>query len=365
MELIASHVGTEGAASLRLASKEWNQAVAATLLKCAPSRAIKDEEFGLICAFFPNITSLNLDCCRSLTDAAMVSLAKLPNLVDVNLTCCSGLIGEESSNALENMSTLKTLNLMFSENLKGLGCFLALPSLEYLNLDICQALTSESLLSIPKFSGLKELHISHRITAPALAGLGKLTNLERLFLCDGCIGESTNYSELLVLVISQLPKLVYLDISDSYLGAATIRLFCNYPRDMVIILDDVQSFDALDLEICLVMLSPQSPFGAQLLAMEALGSVAVGQEDVFLQAGGLSAVVKIMWDCERLQFAAFEAMSELAFRSSAFQNAFLELGLVPRICALLTVEDDGSDGCVSLAAGIFLFCSVVLGARVW
>lgn len=329
--------------------------MAATLLKCAPSNTITDEQVTVLCTLFPNITTLHLRHCDNLSDEAVLNLAKLPKLSELDLSSCDGLIGDlEPADDLATLSNLQILNLESSDELTDLCCFGTLPSLEFLNLDHCDNITPEALLLISSYSSLRCLNLTQSLSGPILEGIGTLLCLEELYLCLD--EQETDISGPLINMVSPLSRLYYLDLTYSFLSPAVLREFCDYPRDIEFRMEEIYTDEKIDQETVLKMLGEKSPFGAQLLALEKLNPDGfLGHEEVFLRAGGLLAVIATMWQGNKIiDRAAFKVMSGLAWRNHTFQSSFLELGLISKICSMLPLED-GFDGRLVLAAGDFLF----------
>lgn len=147
-----------------------------------------------------SLTSLNLSLCKELSDNSLIKIAlKCPNLETIDLAGCSKITDKGIRFLSWNLSKLKTLNLRSCRQVSDAGianlCGLddlphpAALSLENLSLQDCQKLSDDSLRYISqKLPNLRSINLSFcvSVTDTGLKSLAKMASLEEINLrsCD-------------------------------------------------------------------------------------------------------------------------------------------------------------------------------------
>lgn len=173
----------------------------------------------------PNLTSLNLQSCGRITDAAVIALAQgCPKLLSLNLRNCSRITSRGIIALTQGCSQLLSLNLHGCEKITDVavialsqGCpelssldlewcikitdaaVIALsqgcPRLSFLNLTFCQLLTDESVIALaqgcPGLATLS-LYACYKVTYAAVIALAECQKLEKLNLTHTDFG---NYDD--------------------------------------------------------------------------------------------------------------------------------------------------------------------------
>jgi len=147
-----------------------------------------------------SLTSLNLSLCKELSDSSLTRIAlKCPNLENIDLAGCSKITNGGLRFLSWNLSKLKTLNLRSCRQVSDAGianlCGMddlpnpASLSLQSLSLQDCQKLSDDSLRYISqKMPNLKSINLSFcvSVTDTGLKSLAKIASLEEINLrsCD-------------------------------------------------------------------------------------------------------------------------------------------------------------------------------------
>ncbi len=171
----------------------------------------------------PNLTSLNLEYCKKLTE---LSLSNLPNLRNLSLSACSKLT---DISALSNLLNLASLNLSVCHSLTDISALSNLVNLTSLDLSSCSSLTDISALSnLPNLTSLDLSSCSSLTDISALSNLPNLTSLN-LEYCE----QLTDISAL-----SNLPNLTSLNLE-----------YCEQLTD-ISSLSNLVHLTSLNLEYC-------------------------------------------------------------------------------------------------------------------
>lgn len=199
-------IGDYGIASLAGMNKDEAQGNRALEQVCLQGcQRLTDEALRFISLGFPNLRTINLSFCVSITDSGLKHLAKMPSLRELNLTSCDNISDIGMAYLAEGGSRISSLDVSFCDkigdqalvhisqglfNLKSFSlstcqisdegvCKIAktLHDLETFNVGQCNRLTDKALCSIAEsMKNLKriDLYGVNRITAIGLDRLVKL-----------------------------------------------------------------------------------------------------------------------------------------------------------------------------------------------
>ncbi len=156
------------------------------------------------------ITSLNLSCCKNITDAGLAHLKTLTSLTSIEL--CGTNITDTGLAHLGNLTSLTSIEL-YGRNITdaGLVHLSKLTLLSSLNLSVCRNITDAGLTHLSKLTLLSSLNLSRcdKITDAGLLYLGTLTSLTSLNL------NQTNITDAGLAHLKTLTSLTSLDLSQT------------------------------------------------------------------------------------------------------------------------------------------------------
>lgn len=155
-----------------------------------------------------SLRTINLQACGQLTDASVASLAQMSSLETVSLEWNTE-ITDQGIHQLHKLHSLKTLYLGDCEQLSVEGLRALSPGLERLNLG--GTVPAVDVAALVRFSNLRALHLdSTAVTAQGLDYLPALSRLQRLGLV-GC----RNVNDECLVVLSRISGLTALDLSHT------------------------------------------------------------------------------------------------------------------------------------------------------
>jgi len=126
---------------------------------------LSDDSLRYISQKLPNLKSINLSFCVSVTDTGLKSLAKMASLEEINLRSCDNVSDIGIGFLAEDHGKLKSLDISFCGNVSD-ASLRHMASAQGLNLSLKKlamttcAITDEGMVKLAKNLGqLKELHI--------------------------------------------------------------------------------------------------------------------------------------------------------------------------------------------------------------
>lgn len=348
-ELIASKLGRHRAAILRLVSKDWKDAVSATLEVCIPSKGITDQQLDALCSIFPNVSYLDLRRCRKLTNAALPHLERLSGLSSLNL----GLLGNRLwKGAVDERRYFKFFYL---------SSICLLTKLKELDLSGCKYAYLETLLGITGLTSLSALSLEEMdVSETNLQSFAQLASLEQLSLVSCMPFGGEDLSESLILMVTSLPKLKKLDLSSNFFGDTALRKLEEWAGGGVGVefnLEYSRCSWTVSMPTLLNLLRRSCPWKFKVLALESLSAddCPLFSEWEVLEADGVRAVVELVpftSEFDEVQIAALEALQRMVDCSEGVLDALLEAGFVSRLYTALTsnggLEECGHFGATQL-----------------
>ncbi len=177
--------------NLLLANKSFHQAMksAPLHLDLSPYRfKITDDILAQIIDLFPNIVSLNLFGCTSITDEGLKHVKRLTRLTSLNLGSCQQ-ITDDGLVHLRGLTQLTFLGLNSCQRITdtGIGHLNTLTNLRTLRLSGCSQITNAGLIHLKGFTHLTSLGLGGcpQIDDEGLKHLMELTEMTSLDLF-GC-----------------------------------------------------------------------------------------------------------------------------------------------------------------------------------
>ena len=176
---------------------------------------LSDESLGYISQRLPNLKSINLSFCVSITDTGLKSLAKMTSLEDINLRSCDNVSDIGIGFLAEDHGKLKSLDISFCGNvsdasLRHMASANGLSSsLKKLSMTTC-AISDEGLVKLAKtLSQLQELHIGQCVKLSDLSLEAMASHMKELTSIDlyGCPKLSKAALEKMKKQLTKLTKL--------------------------------------------------------------------------------------------------------------------------------------------------------------
>ncbi|KAK9839085.1 hypothetical protein WJX74_009201 [Apatococcus lobatus] len=184
---IFSFMGLRDIASTRLVCREWREMATATVHTLRP-RFCMSSRLGTA---FPNLTQLDLSRTSGLMDRDIERLHGLPGLAVLSMVRCRRVTDVAVLTLAARNPDLTTLNLARCHSITGFA-FEALETgqlsrLHKLNLKHCHRMTGESVAALSRLGSLQDLNVSKcwMVNDISLAGLAHLSQLTALRM-NGC-----------------------------------------------------------------------------------------------------------------------------------------------------------------------------------
>jgi len=138
-------------------------AVVSVQFKLIAWHEVTDEGVQEVCSLLPALKSLDLSCCREVTNEGVRAVSTVPALKSLSLYYCDE-ITNEGVLALSSLPALTHLDLSACTNVtnEGVLALSSLPALTYLDLCDCFNVTASGVQALRSTTAAPSLHIESR-----------------------------------------------------------------------------------------------------------------------------------------------------------------------------------------------------------
>lgn len=325
IELIAENVGRAGMGSLILVSKEWKENLSSALCTLQPRKDITDMILHHLIISFPNIKALQLGACKHLTGSFLLELG-------------DGYMYFTFEDVIHN-----SYDLSLAKRQETLGNLGVLGSLEVLDLRGCQKFPPEALIQITEFRQLKNLCLQGQDVNEQLL-LGIATNiraLEHLEVSDCSQHWGDDMSVALLLLLSYLLKLSFLDLSKNVLKGGALGLLYNWHKPVEFKLENTTCDGFLLPKTCVAFLNHACNPDYQRIALGSFGLDRYLAEEEFLAAGGIASLLNLVpfkAVKDTFQELALDILWNMVRNNISIQNAVLECDVPQKLLSILLAD---------------------------